>query len=565
MVQKASIFLLIFMSSFSGYAQSPTFFQKIIGQPGLLFENGNSVKQLPDGSYALAGVRGNMFNNVDCFVMRIDEFGNVISEIGIYDTTISHFYQNLKLTNGGYIISGGYRTNNPPIQKHYITKTDFNGDTLWTQIIPNSSLNSAAWNIENTLDGGFIFGGYTSDTSYWDSNIVKLDSLGNVEFDSVYVGVAYNMTGSIVVLQDSNYVISGYDYFAIGSGNAILQKISKYGNTIWRQSFHYLGDDETSSESCKQTLDDGFIMGGNSGNGFTTNKPLLIKCDSLGNLEWMKNLYETPSQVYYGGIKQLYNLPNGDIIGCGSMYHTLNAGYYRMTLFKTDSTGELKWIRFYTPDFYHDAYAYDMDTTSDGGFIISGRRDTTNGGDIFLVKTNCLGFINRPNADFSVIWNGNTATFYNLSDRADTCVYYFGDGDSAIVQLTDTVPVIHQYSGPGPFQAYLLAFACGKVDTLYQTITTSLDDSYNLIEKSFALFPNPANEKVTVSVVLPDNIKNIDLLFTDLMGQIVTIQNLNESLREQEIDISFLSAGSYNVSLGYNKSIIKTIRLVVIK
>lgn len=546
-------------------AQSPTFFQKIIGQPGLFFENGNSVKQLPDGTYALAGVRGDGFNSVDCFVMRIDQFGNVISEIGLYDTTVSHFYQNLQLTNGGFIISGAYRTYNPLVQKHFVSKTDFIGDTLWTRVIPNSSSNNSTYYIQSTLDGGYIIGGYKADSSYWDSNVIKINSLGIVEFDSVYTGIGNDCILSIIVLQDSTYIISGFDYFALGSGNAYIQKISTNGNTIWRQTYHYLGDDVTSSSSCKSTVDNGFILAGSSGDDSFTKQPLLIKCDSIGNLIWIKKIYETPSQVYYGNIIKINALPNGDFVGCGSLYHTYNAGYVRTTLFRTDSAGELKWIRFYTPDFYHDAYAYDMDTTSDGGFIISGRRDTTNGADIFLVKTNCLGFTNRPNADFSVIWNGNTATFYNLSDRADTCVYYFGDGDSAFVQLTDTVPVTHQYSSPGPFQAYLLAYACGKVDTLFQTITTSIDDSYNLIEKSFSIFPNPANDKLTISVVIPDNFKKINLFFTDLTGRTIIVRELISNAREQEIDISFLSAGSYQVSLEYSGAVLSTRKVAVIK
>ena len=565
MILKTCIFFIIVFMSLDCYSQSPTFFQKIIGQPGLLFENGNSVKQLPDGSYALAGVRGNVFNNVDCFVLRIDQFGNVISEIGLYDTTVSHFYQNLQLTNGGYIISGAYRTYNPLIQKHFITKTDFFGDTLWTRVISSTSLNSASYYVQNALDGGYIIGGYKVTTLFWESNLIKLDSMGNVEFDSLYNGLADDITTSIIVLLDSNYVITGGEYIAIGNGNAFLQKIDSFGNTIWKNIYHFFGDYETGSASCKIAMDNGYILGGNSGNSPLTRSPLLIKTDSLGNSQWMKKLYETPSQAFYGNIIKINTLPNGDFVGCGSMYHTLNAGYSRMALFKTDSAGELKWIRFYTPDFYHDAYAYDMDTTSDSGFIISGRRDTTNGGDIFLVKTNCLGFTNRPNADFSVIWNGNTATFYNLCDRADTCVYYFGDGDSAIVQLTDTMPVIHQYSGPGSFQAYLLAHACGKVDTLYQTITTNVDDSYNLIEKSFSIFPNPANDRVTISVLLPENINNVNLLFMDLTGRIITSHKLNENAREHEIDISFLSSGSYQVSLESKGAVLSTRKVVVIK
>ena len=123
---------------------------------------------------------------------------------------------------------------------------------------------------------------------------------------------------------------------------------------------------------------------------------------------------------------------------------------FKMLLIKFDFYGNELWRRSFNSVSGQDSYGYDFDLTADGGFILTGRAENGTDAQLYLVKTNCLGFTQPPVSDFSVVWNGSTATFYNLSGRADTCIYYFGDGDSAVVLLTDTTPVVHTMPAQAP-------------------------------------------------------------------------------------------------------------------
>jgi hypothetical protein len=543
---KTLLLIILIGASSEGISQSTKYFRKIIGQPGQIYEFGQSIKQLSDSSYILAGYLGNA-TDVECFTMHLSSYGNVIGSDSILDSTIWDFYQYIEDINDGNIILGVKRSFNPLLQYVQLTKTTTYGDTLWSKTIYNSSFNSAAYHIQELFDKQILYCGYTTfNNNSWNSNVVKLDSLGTVLFDSTYDEGYTDIALWSEQLPDSNLIIAGSQRINFNDGDGYLKKITNNGITLWKQTYHYPNDIATEID-CFIKYNDNYLVAGSSGIGdFDYNNPLLINCDSSGNVIWMKKLfYPSSSLKYIGNIMKLVKINNNEFVGCGSMFNVPGAPNCRMGLFKVDSLGELKWIRFYTPDYTNSCYAYDMDITADGGFIISGRRDTINGADIYSVKTNCLGFYAKPSANFSVTWNGNDATFYNTSVRADTCIYYFGDGDSALVMLTDTVPIVHQYSGSGPWQAYLLAFACGEIDTIYQTITTGIELLDDFYERTFSVYPNPSTDNINISYQLPQTSAKAEIEIYDLSGKKIISHTCSPLARNLEIDISELPAGSY--------------------
>ncbi len=350
-------------------------------------------------------------------------------------------------------------------------------------------------------------------------------------------------------MNDGGFVLSGlenYD-FLTAQGKGYLQKIDSNGNSLWHKSYLYPGDSVTEFNSVKILKNGGFVVGGLSGIGY--NAPILAKLDTIGNLIWMKKYIYPSGQEMDGNILRIIEMPDGSFVGCGTFYHTSTANYTRMTLLKTDSAGNLQWIRFITQDPTHNFYAYDVDTTSDGGFVISGRRDSVNTSYAYVVKTNCLGFFAKLLADFNVIWNGNTATFYNLSQRADTCIYHFGNGDSAVVLLTDTLPVVHTYSGPGTWNAYLVALACGEADTTAQSITTGVSDWVELITQTLNVYPNPATSVVQLEFIWPQNMKSATVNIIDYSGRLLHAQKLVINQRIHDVNVSSLNNGSYQLVL----------------
>jgi len=66
-------------------------------------------------------------------------------------------------------------------------------------------------------------------------------------------------------------------------------------------------------------------------------------------------------------------------------------------------------------------------------------------------------------------------------------------------------------------------------------------------EISFDVFPNPATEKISIS--LNENINNGELIITNLLGIVVSRRNITELVTNNEISLSGLSNGIYIVSL----------------
>ncbi|MBK6642170.1 MAG: T9SS type A sorting domain-containing protein [Bacteroidetes bacterium] len=105
----------------------------------------------------------------------------------------------------------------------------------------------------------------------------------------------------------------------------------------------------------------------------------------------------------------------------------------------------------------------------------------------------------------------------------------------------------------------------GEIDTLYQTIYTGINNEYELIEKSFTIFPNPAAEQITLSCIIPHHLSEVKLLITDLTGRVISSNQIQGNPRELEIDISYLNNGSYLVSLDHNGHILASRKLMVVK
>ena len=557
-------------------AQSSKYFKKNYGDLLPMYEDGLFIQDLSDGY--LTGGGKFVQNQIEraYYVIKTNKFGDIIHEKTDLDTSVTDLIIS-GVSNGGTWTFAGLGKYNADLKyKHFVMKMDSSSNILWKKFIGDASFSSRSYSIDNTLDGGYILGGYQVDTviNYNKGTLMKLDSSGNEQWTRVYPGlIANNIIYHVEQNADSTYTFIGGKDMYIYNGDIWLVHTDVNGFEISSNIYEFVtvpNSDFNVGQHFSKTSDNGYIISGSTGflGGFT--RGIIFKIDSTGQIVWEKVMSQFPDgsgNPWWSYIIKSVILPDQSVVCAGGI--TVNANgntQWRALLIKVDSTGTELWRRVYAYNNQADTYAYAMEATPDGGFIIAGRAEGPNiGADLYLIKTNCLGFWQAPKADFSVIWNGSTATFYNLSGRADTCIYYFGDGDSAIVLLTDTTPVVHTYAGSGPYTPYLLAYACGEVDTLYQTIYTGINNEYELIEKSFTIFPNPATDKITLSCIIPSNLTEVNLLITDLTGRVISSNQIQGNPGELEIDISYLNNGSYLISFEHNEHVLASRKLMVVK
>jgi gliding motility-associated-like protein len=196
-----------------------------------------------------------------------------------------------------------------------------------------------------TNDGGFMLIGVTTSPAdgqdvtqasrggadFW---IVKIDSLGNKEFDKRYGGsgndvchkVIQNTDGYLLIGETNSPISGDKTQDSIGGKHDIwLVQIRPDGTKMWDRTFGGKGDDQA---FCATATDDGqgYIIGAHSDSPIGGNKTddtrggldlWVLKIDKNGNKIWDKTFGGTDRDEYPTG---LITTQDGNfVIGCGSL------------------------------------------------------------------------------------------------------------------------------------------------------------------------------------------------------------------------------------------------------
>jgi len=252
----------------------------------------NSIRQTPDSGFILAGSVGQSGNSngVDVFLLKIDANGTKqwSRKMG---GPVDEYATSIRITSdGGYILAGSTDSYGAGGWDTYVIKTDASGDTLWTRTYGGSlvdgGVGSSRQTINETFDGGYIIGGYS--TSFFtaggtDAYLIKTDVTGNVQWSKLYGGGGSELIYDVRQCSDSGYVFTGYTSSFGGGGTDIyLVRTDVNGDTLFTRTFGDLFADY--GQSVLETTDKGFLICGYTTNfGSGNNDVVLIKTDSMGN------------------------------------------------------------------------------------------------------------------------------------------------------------------------------------------------------------------------------------------------------------------------------------------
>ncbi len=422
------IFLLLFTSVF---AQAPSIaWQKSLG--GTNQEYGYCIKQTNDGGYIVVGesvspVGGmitNHYGSYDFWVVKLNNSGVIEWQKSLGGSDYDKAYSVQQTTDGGYVVVGTTSSNNFDVTGHYgsddvwVVKLSSLGAIEWQKALGGSSL-EGGFSIQQTTDGGYILCGYTfstngavtSGTGGW---IVKINSTGTIQWQKS-IG---NYMNCIRQTTDGGYIAAGYSNGPLGNTDYHIVKLNNLGTTEWQK---YLGG--TSSDAAyyiQQTSDGGYIVAGES-NSSNTDVTLnngsydywVAKLDSAGTLQWQKAL--GGSSFDYG--KSVQQTTDGGFIVCGNINSnnglvTGNHGDADYWVVKLDSSGSLLWQK--TLGGSGTDWGQSIQQTSDGGYIVAGTTGSWNGDvtiqngdrDFWVVK------LNPDNLSTNAFLNENKVTFF---------------------------------------------------------------------------------------------------------------------------------------------------------
>jgi hypothetical protein len=367
-------------------------------------------------------------------------------------------------TDGGYIVCGysssaatGDKTENKKgLDDYWVLKLSAIGVVEWQNTIGGSKQDRPV-EIIQTPDGGYIVGG-TSESNisddktenkkgvndYW---VVKLDSLGNVEWDNTIGGNSVDELKSIKLTPDGGYIVGGNSSSDIGadkseasiSGSADywVVKLDAAGNIEWDKVIGGTFSDFLTS--VLPTVDGGYIVGGTSYSGIGGDKSealmgsrdyWVVKLDSTGNIEWENTIGANNAD----DLSDLKVTPDGGyILGGESWYGTISGdktedyiGINDFWVIKLDAVGNILWQN--TIGSNSNEYFSSISVVSGNAYVFCGY---TNGGisgdkiednmgpsyttDIWVVKLDSIG---------NIVWQN----IIGGSDSEDT----FGYGEYII-------------------------------------------------------------------------------------------------------------------------------------
>jgi hypothetical protein len=325
--------------------------QKTYG--GSADDRANSVIQTNDGGYAVVGKSksgdGDVLENAgydDFWITKLDINGSVswVQSFGYSGSDVP--YSIIQTNDQGYLLSGvldvsasngqGDRLTN--IQgrhaggDYWIIKLSSSGVKEWSNYY-GGTFTDTAYSAIQTNDNGYIIVGSSDSTDVDISNnkgnydfwIIKISELGTLIWEKSFGGDQVDEARSISQMADGNYLVIGDTRSSNidvsqnnGAADVWIIKISPEGSLIWEKTLG--GSSFDVGRSISKTLDDGFLIAGNSrssdgvldiNNG--QNDALVMKINNSGYLEWQKTIGGTEVD-FFNGVEELID---GSIVAVG--------------------------------------------------------------------------------------------------------------------------------------------------------------------------------------------------------------------------------------------------------
>ncbi len=260
------------------------------------YESFPQIRTTNDGYFicgeSYSNVSGDKTENAigedDYWLLKLDTSGNIVWQNTIGGANTDFLYSMAATSDGGCIL-GGFSNSNISGDKtenskggydYWIVKVDVAGNIEWDKTIGGSD-GDKLYSIIQTSDSGFLLAGESSSNisgdktedsqgknDYW---VVKLNSLGTIEWQNTIGGSEFDRAYSIYQTEDGGYILGGSSNSGIsgdktengeGLSDFWFIKINSVGIIEWQNTMG--GDDADVINSIIQSSDGNYLIVGNS-------------------------------------------------------------------------------------------------------------------------------------------------------------------------------------------------------------------------------------------------------------------------------------------------------------
>ena len=484
MSKNTTALTIVILMCVAAFAQPDTLWTKTFGGAGN--DNGRSVKQTMDGGYIIVGYTDyEGFGSTDMYLIKSDQNGDTLWT-QTFGGSYSDFGSSVQqTTDGGYIVAGSTQSYGAGSRDVWLIKTDANGNEDWYQTFGGSEEETGS-SVQQTTDGGYIIVGSIGSYPDHDVYLIKTDLNGDSLWTKTFGGYYDDAGYSVQQTTDGGYIITGYtESYGAGYTDVYLIKTDTDGDLMWTQTFGGIYDEEG---FCVQlTLDGGYIIAGwTSSYGAGNLDVYLIKTDANGDTTWT----QTFGGSYNDWGESVQQTTDGGYIiaGCINSY---GAGF-DVWLIKSDANGNESWSQTFGGENWD--FAYDVQQTTDGGYIITGYTESYGAGslDVYLIKTDANG---------DSLW---TQTFGGSYNDWGESVEQTSDGGYIIAGYTDSY-------GAGGWDVWLIRL--DSEGTLVEDFGNNQPSSFTLHPCS----PNPFNPSTELTYSIQSS-GEVSLAIFDITG-----------------------------------------------
>ncbi|MBK8444791.1 MAG: PKD domain-containing protein [Sphingobacteriales bacterium] len=535
----------ILYTNITTLAQTPKYFWNTYGSSGDIKEIDSEVLVYNDSLFIVSAKQLDFVSSATKILLwGIDGKGNMIWQKSFGEEEAYNRKSKINLTpqkNINFITYAFPNDTNKVAVSHFI-EVDSKGETIIKKVIQDSISNKYTffYNILNVPNGYLL-----SRSSFYiidndikpKPNLVKINYSGEMiwhrqfpEFDS---GFIKNLTPA----NDGGYYLSG-SYEKEENRDIFLIKTDSLGNDEWKTS-----KDSVKIENFEQTHE--------------INKDTLvgifkyfIEEENKGTMYIAKfdknfNIFSYSPEFNEKTTALLQNHQDHTWIGVAPFLE--GSIYIGLEFFKLDAQGNLLWRRLYGKPAYSFYDGGDIQTLSDGSFVIVSSKENGKQSDVILFKVNCMGLQTEPQAYFEteITETSNILRFHNLStavypDSTDGghFVWDFGDGNTSSLQNPE-----HSYDRSGTYRVVLKGIVCKDTSVYHQDIFVKVPPPANYQWQLSSLH----NRQGTLSLLydIPEE-GNHSFRLYDMLGREVLQQTLLSATRgAADIPLSALSAGSY--------------------
>jgi len=528
--------LLIFLNPVNILAQDPDW-AWVSSADGIRSDRGNSICSDASGNiYTTGDFRESItFGDItltdngigDLFLVKNNSQGDVLWAISFGGTSLDFSNKVTSDGSGNIIITGAFRSEsiifgdytltNNGMEAFFIAKISPEGNVLWA---------SSAFNENNC----------------WGTS-VDTDNDGNIIVTGSFSGASVVFGGTTLV----NAYQFATDFF--------LVKYNDAGDVLWAQSF----GDHTYDNSSGIYADNngninltGTFLSNTITFGTTTltnsggRDYFLVQFNPSGGINWVRHATgdgdEMGSDVATDNAGNIF--VSGTYTGTSVTFdtHTLPGnGYMNLFILKYNSGGDLAWVQSATGK-YNDG-AYGVTATDDGGVLVAGdfESDTLFFGNYSLINTLVeYGdiFVTKLNSEGLVSWAISAG-----GDESDW-------GKDVTTSGSGNIYVTGSFYSPEIFfgDIKIVNTSNNYYDLYIAKISSSTGISDNYFQSTYDIYPNPANDIITINTPAPVNVE-----ITSIAGQCVLKTEVTAD--NATIDISNLTPGVYLVRIKTDEDI----------